>query len=93
MNVLTGILVLSCISHSPIIKTSLPDSSSEAKCLSCPERESAFDELDCSFQCDDGSDQQVKMIRHHYEFMEQVFALVSVVEENPYEKASHPFTL
>jgi uncharacterized protein VirK/YbjX len=46
-----------------------------------PDKDMRAVELHRSFQCDScGCNQQMKVIRHDYEFMEQIFALFFVSE-------------
>jgi hypothetical protein len=54
-----------------------------------PKRETAFDQLHCSFQRFTWSDQQMEMIWHHDKLMQQIFFMQTIVMKDIDEEASH----
>jgi hypothetical protein len=66
------------IAHAMVRETLLPDmAASEA------ERESSFDELNGTFEGDffRGCEQQMDVVGHDHEFVQQIFSFVSVMSE------------
>src|SRR5207247_10155099 len=66
----------------PVIKALFPDLTSKDSFLLRPVRKTAFDELQRSLQSDNRSKQQMKMVWHDYKFMQQIFALCTIVEQD-----------
>jgi len=64
----------------------LPDFSMHLKALAGAVRKTSFYELDSAFESDAGSrsEENVKMIRHDCEFMQEVFPLATVIEQGFY---------
>src|SRR5205807_8169907 len=81
------------VPHPPIIVAGLPDFMDESQLFFRSKREPAFDHLHSSFQSVDRSDQQVKMIGHHNELMQQVFVSLPVMKQDVNEKAGHSIGL
>ena len=72
------------VKDSAFRKTTLPDWWPEPQLFSCPERKSAFDELNCALDTDVSSEsyQKMEVIGHHDEVVQQVFVLGPVVKQN-----------
>jgi hypothetical protein len=65
----------------------------ESKFLPRTIRKATFDQLYGSLQRRKRRDQQMKMIWHNRKFVEQIFSLLSIVEENVNEQLGHSIRL
>jgi hypothetical protein len=76
--------IITSIPNPMVLKSSLPHFHIRTEILLCPIRESAFDQLHCPFErrFADGSDQKVKVVRHHYKFVQQIVLLPAVVKKD-----------
>ena len=66
--------------------TTLPDFSLHLQALAGAMRKASFYKLDSAFEsyARSGSEENVEVIRHDYEFVQEVFPLVAVVEQGLY---------
>lgn len=88
MNVADVQIEVCSVANAMIGESPLPDFKIRAKFLFGAVGKTTFDELDCAFESDFRSDQQVKMVGHEDEFVEQI-GLASVGEEG-FEKKAGP---
>ena len=93
MNVLPKGTVFFDIPDPPIIEARLPDFTAKAQFLPSSEREAAFDQLQGSLQCDGRCNQHMEVIGHQHKFVQQIFALPAVVQQNFNEELRHSFGL
>lgn len=83
VNVLPELQVLLHTPDPPVMETGLPDLPIHSQLSACPKRKAAFDQLHGSFQSNlTRSDQEMNVVWHDHELMEQVFLLGSVVIED-----------
>jgi len=76
--------------QSVIGEAALPNLSTEPQVNTCPARVAALDELQAPFQSDASrSKNEVKVIGHEGEVMEQVTLLGSIVQKNLQEELGH----
>ena len=82
-------------SNAIVRKAPFPDRRFELQFFLCSERKTAFDVLDCLFQGNVRSwrEQNMKVIRHYNEFMEQEFLLGSVILHYVEQQVGHGFGL
>jgi hypothetical protein len=93
VNVLPKGTVFFDIPDPPIIAARLPDFTAKAQFLPSSERETAFDQLQGSLQCDGRCNQHMEAIGHQHKFVQQIFALPAVMQQNFNEELRHSFGL
>jgi hypothetical protein len=82
-NIVLKFLILERVSHSPVQKAGLPNLSLSLQILVKLKRKAALYKLRGSFQSDSPWRQdQVEMVQHHNKFVQQVFLLHSVIQQN-----------
>jgi len=81
VDVLAESFILQHIAHATVVKTVFPDVSAITEFFPGSVGESALDKLHRFFQSLVGSQEEMEMIRHEHKFMEQEFALISVVSQ------------
>jgi len=87
MDVLEMFLVVRGIANSMIGKTSLPDFEIGSEFLLCSVRETTLDELESTLQGDLRRDQEMEVIGHEDEFVEEI-GLASISEKSFEEETS-----
>jgi len=87
-DVILKLLVFERISDPPIQEARLPNFSLKFQAFVELKRESTLHELHCSFQSDSGWRQdQVNVVRHDDKFMQSIFLLCSVIQQDFHEEA------
>src|SRR5215471_809370 len=87
-NVVLESLILELVSYSPVQETWLPDLPLHLQALVQPKRKPALYKLHGLFQGDSrGRQDQMQMVWHHNKFVQKVFFLRSVVQQDFNEKA------
>jgi hypothetical protein len=92
MDVFTMFLIVLCIANPMIGKAFfLPYERPECQFPFGPEGKSAFDVLTDFFQRDvwRGRDNQMEVVRHNHEFMQEIAALATIVLKNVKKQACH----
>ena len=91
VDVMDVLFVVFSIANAVIGKPALPDFEVRLELLFRSERETALDELDCAFQSYLRSEEQMKMIGHQDEFVEEI-RFASIRKESFEEETSPGFS-
>src|SRR4051812_39910015 len=82
MDVSSERLIFREIPHATIMETWLPNVRANAKQLPSSKRKATLDKLNCFLHGDNGSNQQMEVIRHDDKLMNLVFALTPIIKQS-----------